>query len=159
MSWIIDNVNQDIIEYLFNIRITLPTGQVVQRNVAADLTIDFDDLEKQLEETPEIISFFNMLLAEQTAVVAVLERNKSVLRGKIVEKATATAKDYKTEFRITDIKMLCESDDQIVEVDMKLVLENKKRDKLKAVVDALVKKSEHLRSLAGFKRDEKKEVR
>ncbi len=156
-SWITNNIAPEISGYLFNIKITsLPARVgVFQRDSAPDLEIDYDLLEQQLEETPQIIAFYDMLLAEQKAVVAMLEREEEVLRGTIAEAILKNARDNDYEVRRSDLENLVEADDQLILLASKKILAIRTENKLKAVVNGLNAKVDNLRSLAGFKKQEK----
>jgi hypothetical protein len=157
MGWIKDNVQAEIADYLFNIKVSLPDRVgTYQRDIVPDLEIDFDQLEEQLTETPEMICFFDMLLAEQKAKVAALEQRLFLVRGQVTEKILNEWKNIDREIRRSDLKDLVVGDDEVVNIQAQLIVETKKEDKLKAVFNGLLKKSEHLRSLAGFKREERK---
>jgi hypothetical protein len=157
MGWIRDQVDQKIADYLFNIKINLPERVgIYQRNIIPDLEIDFENLEVQLAECQEQICFFDMLLAEQKAVVALLEQHLRQEKGRITETLVSGAKDIKVEIRRTDIKDIIENDASVVDKQAKIIIETRNEDKLKAVLNGLQKKSDHLRSLAGFKRDEQR---
>jgi hypothetical protein len=156
MSWIKDNVDQTLIDYLFNIRIDdIPNYGAYQRNIAEDLPIDFERLEIQLEETPEQIAFWSMLLANQKSKVAVLERRIKTIRGKAVERLLTEARQTKCEYRTTEIKELLNMDPSILQLDSTLLAQQKVLLKLEVTVDAFRLKLDALRSLAGFKKVDK----
>lgn len=156
-SWVQKNVAPEIAGYLFNIKITsLPQRiGVFQRDSTTDLEIDYDQLEGQLEETPQIIAFYDLLLAEQKAVVATLEREEEVLRGVIAEAILKDARDNNYEVRRSDLENLIEADDTLIRLAAKNILAVRNENRLKAIVNALNAKVDNLRSLAGFKRQEK----
>lgn len=156
-SWVTNNIAPEIAGYLFEIKITsLPARiGVFKRDSAPDLEIDFDLLEQQLEEAPQVVVFYDMLLAEQKAVVATLEREEEVLRGTIAEAILKKARDNNYDVRRADLEDLLEADDQLILLASKKILATKTENKLKAVVNGLNAKIDNLRSLAGFKKQEK----
>ena len=158
MSWVKANVAVEVADYLFNIKIKLPdrVGPYA-RDIRPDIIIDFEMLEEQLAETPEMIAFWDLLLAEQKAKVATLERGNRYLRGVITQELLGSAGDR--ELRRSDLKDVIEADPRVADIEARLILEMRNEDKLRAVINALQKKSEHLRSLAGFKRVERNETR
>lgn len=160
MSWIAKNVQLDVADYLFNIRVNaLPERiGVYQRDVRPDVAIDYDMLEEQLAETPEMLVFWDLLLAEQTTKVAVLERRAKLLRGEVTQRILQDARDGEYGVRRSDVEDIIESDEQVVNVEAEIILNTLVENKLKAVVSALRSKSENLRSLAGFKREEKRQA-
>lgn len=161
MSWIKKNVSADLADYLFNIKLTLPDRiGLVQRDVRADLVIDFDLLEDQLAENPEMLAFFDLLLAEQVAKVASLKVKVLRQRGKTLEAILdASRMAHGQAMRRADCEDLVEADDAVVELEAEIILEQLKLDRVKSVVGSIKMKSEHLRSLAGFKKQERQETR
>lgn len=157
-GWIDENIEPDIANYLFNIRVTLPlkNESTFQRNVIPDLKIDFDMLEEQLTQTPEMIAFWNMILAEQKARVEAIERRIKTVRGQVWESIIKDSRDRDVDIRSTDIKEIINTDQSIMNLEIESIRERKKEDKIKAVADALVKKFDALRSLSGFKREERR---
>jgi len=156
MSWIAKNVDPDVADYLFNLRVELPGRTVFQKDVRPDLRIDFDDLEEELAVLPEQLVFFDMLLAEQRAVVAVLEARKEAVRGQIVSTIQEKARLDGVKLSVQVIKDLALADERMIRVEAEIVNESRKEHKIRALVYALCRKSEHLRSLAGFKREEQR---
>ena len=158
MGWINDNVNLDVANFLFNIKITCLPDRigVFQRDVRPDVTIDFEFLEEQLAQTPEMICFWDMLLAEQKAKVASLESRKDFIRGEITDRILTDCRDKKIEVRRADIEDLIKQDQDYVDHTVKLIQETRVENKLRAVISALQRKSDHLRSLSGFKKEEKR---
>jgi uncharacterized coiled-coil protein SlyX len=159
MSWLNDNIQPEVIDYLFNLKITLPERVgVFQRDIQADTDVDYEMLEEQLAHAPQMICFFNLLLAEQTAKVKILERKAKALRGKLGATTLYDAKVNRVEARRADITDIGNSDPAVIRVETEVILESKIQDKLEATVDACVKKFEALRSLAGFKKEDKRSV-
>lgn len=161
MGWIDSNINKDIADYLFNIKLTCMPQRIgmFQRDLRPDVQINFDNLEEELEQTPEMFAFWSQLLAEQKAKVAKLTRQKEITRGYVRSRMLEEARQRGTSLRAEDLKEIINSDKALVELDKEIIIERRKEDKVKSVVDALRLKSEHLRSLSGFKREEKKNAR
>lgn len=162
MSWIDKNIPEDVTQYLFNIKITsLPSRiGVYQRFVKDDVMVHFEDLEKQLEETPEIMAFYNQLLAEQSTKRMILLRKKDIMRGKITKRMLEEADtDVRKRIRREDLKDIINADPGLIDIERDIIMETRAEEKLKSVIKALQMKSEHLRSLAGFKKEELKSSR
>ena len=153
-NWIEKNIEPDIANHLFNMRLTLVNKQVYQRNVVPDLSVDFEMLEQQLEETPQMIAFWNQVLADQTCIVEAMDRSIKTKRGQIWEKTISEAQSRSLDVRTTDIKEIVNADKSISALELELIREHRKEAKIKAVVDGLIKKFDALRSLSGFKRAE-----
>lgn len=159
MSWLADHVDDKVVKYLFNVKVNLPesVGHFC-RDSSIDLYVDFDKLESQLAEIPEIIALYDILLSEQRTNVDVLSLNLTVLKATVAETALKDAKTAGVDLRRMDVKDIIDSDPNVIEVATRILIEKRKEDKLKAVVLGLQKKADSLRSLAGFKREEKRIV-
>lgn len=153
MSWFDENLGDDLANQLIKIKTTV-NDQKVERDVRPDVIIDYDQLERQLEETPSMFVFWSMLLAEAKKEVATLERVIAVRRGQVTRELLDAAKNENVKTRASDIESLMESDQRIIDLESKLILANRTLSKMFAIVDAIKMKSEHLRSLAGFKKQE-----
>jgi hypothetical protein len=105
-----------------------------------------------------MIAFWNQLLAEQTCFCEILDRRIKTKRGQIWDKVVTDAQSRNVDIRSTDIKETINTDQTITQMEFDLCKERRKETKLKSVVDALGKKFDALRSLSGFKREEKRSV-
>lgn len=153
-SWITKNIPEDIANALFKIRVELPNGKIVERNFSADVSPNYDMLEEQLIETPAIYAFWSSVLSEQKFAVAKLERLIARRRSIICDEALRTARDDGGRVTKYVLDEIVEADDSILELQTKLMIAQRSLSKLFGVVDSLRIKSEALRSLAGFKRQE-----
>lgn len=159
MSWIKDNIDKDISNILCEIElIVIKDGKKVKlktRDFRPDLDVDYDNLEAQLEEIPSQHAFWSLLLAEQESELSILERKNKFKRAQITEQILDEAKKNNVKLPRWEMDELLEAHSDVGIVEMKLILAKRNKLKLKAVVDSLKMKSESLRSLAGFKRQEK----
>lgn len=159
MSWFDENgIPEDIARQLIRIKVTTDENEVVEKDVRADVVIDYENLEKQLEETPASFAFYAMLLAEARKQVSTLERVIKVRKGQITKELLDMAKAEDRKTRGADIESLIAADSRVLELEIKLVAAERTMSKLYAVVDAVKMKSEHLRSLAGFKKQEMRDT-
>ena len=159
MSWLTKNIPKDVADYLFNIKIKLPNRTLIQRDARPDVHIDFDLLENQLAETPEMLAYWDLILTEQKMVLAILERRNKLLRGAALKNIMATARDEGVELRRSDVVDLIEVEDSVIDIEGEIILQTKNLDRIKAVVEAIQTKSRHLQSLAGFKKEELHQTR
>ena len=158
MSQDLETSLEELEKIIFKIVIKLPDGSSVQRNFASDVKIDYEILEDQLADTPARFAFWASVLAEQKSTVAILERKISRRRAVLSKEFFDAAS--KDGYRVTKymVDELIESDEAILRLQGKLIMEQKLMLKIQAIVDALKLKSEHLRSLAGFKRQEMRDA-
>jgi len=95
-----------------------------------------------------------MLLAEAKKEVATLERIIEARKGQVTKELLNAAQQGGIKTRASDVELLINTDERILDLESKLIIANKTLSKMFAIVDAVKMKSEHLRSLAGFKKQE-----
>lgn len=153
-NWILDNFNKDLASAVFRLKVDLPNGKTVDRDFSIDMGIDYDMLEEQLAETPAQFAFLSAVLAEQRHVVNKLERLISRRRAVISQEANNTAKTEGMKLHKFVLDEIVEADDKILELQGRLMLEQRTLSKLYGFVDSIRIKSDALRTLAGFKKEE-----
>lgn len=154
MSWFEDNnIGDDIAKQLLRIKFT-DGENVIERDMRPDVIIDYDNLEHQLDETPAAFLFYSSMLAEAKKQVATLERTIKYRRARLAKELVDASKNDAVKLRASDIEILLDSDDNILALETKLLGAERTLSKVYAAVDAIKMKSEHLRSLAGFKKQE-----
>jgi uncharacterized protein (DUF1778 family) len=144
----------ELVETVFKLRVELPNGKIVTKDFSVDLEIDYDLLEEQLSETPAMFAFVSSMLSEQKYVCAKFERQIARRRAKIIQNANETAQADGMKLHKYVLDEIVEADDTILEYQSQLMLAQRSLGKLYGLVDSMRMKSEHLRSLAGFKRQE-----
>lgn len=158
-KWFEENISEDIASTIIRLDITLPNKKKINRDFRPDVAIDYDELEEQLENTPSSYAFWSSVLAEQRAVVAIIERKVKARRSALTQELLDNAKISGIKIAQWQVDTLADSDDRLISYEAELILANRTLSKLYAVVDAIRMKSDNLRSLAGFKREELKESR
>lgn len=149
------NLPEEIADLLVRIRVTLLNREQIDCDVRPLTTISYDHLEQQLEETPSEYSFWGMVHAEQEAVVAILDlqckKRKAELAEALMEKGRAEGGVIP---RRSDINDFADDDKTLMKLRAKMILERRSLQKLNVLMEAMKMKSEHLRSLSGFKKQE-----
>ena len=157
-KWYDKNIDQDIADAIVRLEVVLPNRVgSIKRDFRPDIEIDYDDLEVQLEETPSLFLFWSLVLSEQKAEVAKLNRMIKVRRSNLATKLLGSDDGNKSIAK-WKIDEFTETDDKLIELESKLILASKTESKLYAIVESARMKSEHIRSLAGFKRQELRDV-
>lgn len=152
-QWL-DSLDRDIVDTVFKIKIEMPDGKKIIRDFSIDLSIDYDLLEEQLINTPVMFAFISSILSDQKFTCAKLERQIARRKAKIIENAHNQALKDGIKLHKYVLDELVEVDDEILKWQSKLMLAQKVMGKLYGMLEAMRMKSEHLRSLAGFKRQE-----
>jgi hypothetical protein len=153
-KWFADNIPEDVANIVVRIHVKVPGGGTISRDFRTDVEIDYDNLEEQLARTPSAFSYWAGVMSEQKMVVGVFERKIKRRRAIVAEQILNTAKAEGISLRAADIKELIEADDILEKLEAELLIAQRSSGKLYNIVEAIKMKSEHLRSLAGFKRQE-----
>lgn len=153
-NWFDANLDKGIRNLLLRVEITLQSGEQISRDFSLDLGIDYETLEEELQITPSIYAFWSAVLAEQKFNVSILDSQLKYLCATKANLVLEKCKESNMSLRRSDISDIVESDEEIVVNRAKLAIEQRSLSKLFAAVQSLQMKSEHLRSLAGFKRQE-----
>ena len=154
-DWYDKNISPGIADAVVRLRVQFGKAGSVQRDFRPDVNINYDNLEHQLEEMPSIFSFWSSVLSEQRAETALIDRvitaKRAQIAREIIEKSEGISK-----WKIDEI---VEADEDLNKFMGKLIISKRKESKLYGIVDALKMKSDNLRSLAGFKRQELTDAR
>ena len=153
-KWISSNFDEDLTSAVFKLNVKLPNGKVVAKDFSADVLVDYDMLEEQLEETPAIYAFLSSVLSEQKHTCAKLERMIARRRAVVVQEANETAKAEGLKLHKFILDEIVEADDKILELQSQHMLALRTLSKLYCFVDAIRMKNDNLRTLAGFKKEE-----
>jgi hypothetical protein len=142
---------------MFKFSIKLPNGTVVNINLIDDIDINFEILEEQHERIPAQYMYWASVYSELRSAVAILELKMRSRRQAVVRKIL-------DEFKVCGVKptdkqttSLIDGDDELIRKEAELAILQKNCGKVYHMVEAIRLKSEHSRSLAGFKRQEKEQ--
>lgn len=160
-SWITEHIPPELANStLFRFDVRLPDGSAIGIDLLQDIDVDYELLEQQLEDTPSQYVWYAAVLAELKAQVQILERKCKARRGSLTESAVNVARDAGIRSPAADVvKVMIESDVMLNKMEAQLANAQKHVNKIHHMVEALRMKSEHLRSLAGFKRQERETQR
>jgi len=158
-GWISQHVPEELAESTaFRFKITLPNGNRVSVDLKPDVEVDYDHLERQLEDVPSQYIYWMALYSEMKAHASTVERRIKARRGVLVEEATQVKDENRFKLTGDQVKQVVEADENLNELEQSLIMLQKHVGKLYHMGVALQMKSEHLRSLAGFKRHERKQA-
>lgn len=130
------------------------TFKQIEVNMLPDLTLDYDNLEQLMQDLPAQYAFWAAVYSEVRMGVAVAERKLKMRYGKVMEKITQEFEDRKLKPTIEVIKRIVEKDESLAKADIEYQKMQMQAGKLYHMIEALNKKVELARSLAGFKRNE-----
>lgn len=151
-KWWESNIDPDISKSLIKLKSKL-SGKSVTRNWTEDLSLDYDNLDEDMEQIPSILAFWSAVLAEARREKSLNEMKMDIRRSKILKSISDNMQE--------GVKLTVKDKDDIVKVDQEW---NKLRaaeieidvtiSKLFGIVDALKIKADNLRSFSSMKRAE-----
>jgi transcription initiation factor IIF auxiliary subunit len=145
-------IDPDIAEILIEFNITL-SDKKVYRDFRIDVNINYELLEDDLETMPSVYSFWSAILSEQKKKVKHLELKLDIKRSKLLTEISKNIKDG-VRFTKDDKDNIINVDVDVTKLKIELINAESTLSKLFGIVESLKMKSDHLRSLAGFKRVE-----
>jgi hypothetical protein len=157
-KWATSNVSETVAySSIFKFKVKFSNGHEEEVDLLADLDIDYDILENILEEIPAQYMFWAAVYSELKSTVAVAEmkvgRRRAILTNEILNSFKAKS------IKLTDKQLtnLIDKDDKLASLQLGLAVAQKKTGKVYHMVEAIRLRSEHCRSLAGFKRQDKEQ--
>lgn len=151
-KWWESNIEKDIAEMLIELKAKL-SGKSITRDWTLDLKLDYEHLDKDMEEIPSILAFWSSVLASARKEKALNEMKMDIRRSKILKELSTNMPE--------GVKLTVKDKDDMIKIDpiwVKLKTNEIEIDatvsKLFGIVDALKIKAENLRSFASMKRAE-----
>ena len=142
---------------MFRFNVKLQNGTVVSIDLTKDIDINFEILEEQHERIPAQYIYWAALYSELKSCVTVLEMKVKSQKKKIVQRMFE-------EFRAKNMKptdkqttTIIDGNAELLRLEAELALVQRSCGKVWHMVKAIELRSEHTRSLAGFKRQEKEQ--
>lgn len=134
---------------VFKLRVKV-SDKMIDIDLRSDLGIDYDIVQKQLEDSPSEFTFWGTIYSELKAQCAVLERKIKARRGILANNLVGEA--LKNQTKLTDKQVLSamEGDEELNKYELALIRLQKDTGKVYFVVEALRMKADNLRSLSGF---------
>lgn len=147
-------IPDEVRDTLFKIRVKIGPSKILEHNFLPDVDVDYDELEAQLEEIPAKYAYVSSILAEQKAIVQMKERMLLRRKALVTDEILQSSREAGISLRVSDVEKLIEKDDVVTKFDADLIMSRKVENKLIGLVTSIRMKSDSLRSLAGFKRQE-----
>lgn len=129
-------------------------AKTLEVNMLPDLDIDYENLEQYMQELPSQYAFWASVYSEVKMGVAIAERKLKMRYGQVIEKVTQEFEDKKVKPTIEIIKRIVEKDEALARADIEYQKAQMQAGKLYHMIEAINKKIDLVRSLAGFKKKE-----
>lgn len=128
--------------------------KMLEVNMLPDLELDYENLEQYMQELPAQYAFWAAVYSEVKMGVAVAERKLKMRYGQVMERINKEFEDRKLKPTIEIIKRIVEKDESLAKADIEFQKAQMQAGKLYHMIEALNKKIDLVRSLAGFKKRE-----
>lgn len=157
-KWVQTNVSADLADSkMFVFQVVFPNKLTETIDLFSDLDIDYDHLEGHLEEVPAQYMFWAAAYSELKSRVTVLETKLGVRRAVLTKETLEQFKSRGIKLTDKQLTLLLDKDAKLNRIEMELALAQKNAGKVYHMVEAIRMRSEHCRSLAGFKRQDKEQ--
>jgi len=157
-KWFHEHVPLDLAtSNLFIFKIRLQNGTVCEVNLTQDIDINFEILEDQHERIPAQYIYWAAIYSELRSAVAVLELKIKSRRHSLVRRTLEEFKTKNTKLTDKQLNAIVDGEPGMVKNEAELTILQKNCGKVYHMVEAIRLRSEHSRSLAGFKRQEREQ--
>ena len=154
-EWFRDHVPLDVATsslFRFNIRLN---GSIIPVDLTQDIGIDFEILEQQHEQIPAQYIYWASVYSELRSNVATIEVRIKGKRKVITNTALEHFRQKGVKLTDKQLDKIIDGDEDLRRLEAELIIGQKQCGKVYHMVKAIELRSEHTRSLAGFKRQEK----
>jgi hypothetical protein len=157
-NWFKEHVPLDISNSsLFYFKIKLRNGTEIVINLLDDIDINFEILEEQHERIPAQYIYWAAVYSELRCSVTTLELKIRSKRHAIVRRTIEEFKNRSMKPTDKQTTIILDGDQDLIKLEAELAIIQKNVGKVYHMVEAIKLRSEHSRSLAGFKRQEKEQ--
>jgi hypothetical protein len=152
MNWWDKEIPAELADVIIQLKVKI-NNQIVNRDWRKDCKIEYDHLEDDLESMPGIFAFWSSVLAEARKNLRIAEYQIDIRKSKILREMKIPEG---VKLTVSDKENIVNLDKEYNELKAKFIELECTVSKLFGIVDSLKMKSDNLRSLAGFKREELK---
>jgi hypothetical protein len=157
-QWFQEHVPLDLANSpLFQFKIKLQNGNTCEINLVADIDINFEILEEQHERIPAQYIYWAAIYSELRCAVAILELKMRSKKNVVLRKTLEEFRARNAKTTDKQINAIVDGDQDLVKSEAELAILQRNCGKVYHMVEAIKLRSEHCRSLAGFKRQEKEQ--
>lgn len=144
------NSPEDFKKILCNISLVVH-GQTREFQLEEDLNINWDEIEHDLDNFPQIYHLWAMIYSEAKEYVNMLDKKIRRRKGKLTGEILA---NEGKGLRRGDIADMIECDDDLLKVEAEHIRAQKITGKLYFTLESLKMKNDNMRSLFGMKKQE-----
>lgn len=151
-KWWKANIEDDIAQIIIKLKAKL-SGKEIDRNWTDDLSLDYENIDDDMEKMPSILAFWSAVLAEARREKSLVEMKMDIRRAKIAESFKDLLKDG-VKLTVQDKENLVNVDSDYSKLRIKFIDIDATVSKLFGIVDAIKVKADNLRSFSAMKRTE-----
>lgn len=151
-KWWKANVDADISDVIIKLNSTL-SGKSVTKDWTEDLSLNYEDIDTDMENIPSILAFWSAVLAEARREKGLVQVKMDIRRSKVMDGIKDLIKDG-VKFTVDDKNNLVSVDPKYLEFQKKQIDLDSTISKLFGIVEAIKIKADNLRSFAAMKRAE-----
>ena len=156
--WVRSNISETVAtSQIFRFKVRFFNGHEEEVDLFGDIDIDYDLLEDHLETIPAQYMFWAAFYGELRSMVAIAEMKVDRRKASLTKQILQDFKDKAIKLTDKQLINLIAIDDNLAKFQVELASIQKKTGKVYHMVEAIRLRSEHCRSLAGFKRQDKEQ--
>lgn len=155
-KWIDEHIPQELSESsVFKFKVALTKDNIIEFDILPALEIEYDSVEKQMEDISSQYAYYAMVYSELKHNVSILERKAKARRGVLTREATNISKDSKAKLTSDQVKSVIEEDEVLNKMETQVATAQKWAGKMYHMTVALQIKADMLRSLCGVRKHDR----
>ncbi len=156
-QWIQEHVPAEVVNSgIFRVKFILINGTEVDVDIMNNIEIRYELIEQQLAEAPTQFLWWSALYTEAKAMVALVEKRIKTRKAVLTDVALKEAAEAKVKLTEKQVSTIVEQDSVLENLDAQLIVLQKNASKLWYTTQAVIMTAENLRSLSGFKKQERR---
>lgn len=147
-----ETVDSDLMDIVIRLRVKL-NGKIIDRDWTKDLSLDYENLDEDMERIPSVLAFWSAVLAESRREKGIIEMKLDIRRSKVM---SSIKEHMKEGVKLTnqDKEDLINVDQDYVKLKSSMIDVDSTVSKLFGIVESIKVKADNLRSFAAMKRAE-----
>lgn len=151
-KWWDSNIDKDISDIVVKLNATI-SGKSINKNWTEDLSLNYEDIDTDMENVPSILAFWSAVLAEARREKGLIQIKLDIRRSKVLEGIKSAIQDG-IKLTVSDKDNLVNVDPEFIKLQKRFIDLDSTISKLFGIVDAIKIKADNLRSFAAMKRAE-----
>lgn len=150
--WWEGNIDTELSDIIVELKASL-SGKKITKKWVDDLSLNYENIDNDMENIPSIIAFWSAVLAEARREKGIIKMKMDIRKSKILEGTKSLIKEG-VKLTVQDKENIVCVDERYIELQKREIDLDATVSKLFGIVDALKIKADNLRSFAAMKRAE-----